>query len=185
MPTPSKSEEGVHQDMQAGPDLPQAVRTDWKGWQPNMRANLLFVVQEGRVLLIHKKRGLGAGKINAPGGKIEPGETPLRGAIREVEEEVCIRIAECDCEQMGVLRFAFLDGLHLHCTVFRAARYEGTPTETDEALPEWFACADVPYERMWADDRHWLPRMLEGGKFDARFEFDGENMLSRDIEWIE
>ena len=49
---------------------------DWDKWNPEVRATLLFVIQEGRILLIHKKRGFGRGKINGPGGKIESGETP-------------------------------------------------------------------------------------------------------------
>ena len=45
---------------------------DWKNWIPRERANLCFIVKDGSVLLIRKKRGLGAGKVNGPGGKIEP-----------------------------------------------------------------------------------------------------------------
>ena len=48
---------------------------DWKNWEPEELSTIMFVVEESRVLLIHKKRGLGAGKINGPGGKIEKGET--------------------------------------------------------------------------------------------------------------
>ena len=33
----------------------------------------MFVVQGGKILLIRKKRGIGAGKVNGPGGKFEPG----------------------------------------------------------------------------------------------------------------
>ena len=61
---------------------------DWERWRPDVRATLLFVVRDGRILLIRKKRGLGAGKINGPGGKLDPREAPLAGAIREVEEEI-------------------------------------------------------------------------------------------------
>ena len=50
---------------------------------------LLFVIRAGQILLIHKKRGLGAGKINGPGGRLHLGESPLHGAVREVKEELC------------------------------------------------------------------------------------------------
>lgn len=159
------------------------MTTDWDKWAPNMRANLLFVVRENRVLLIHKKRGLGAGKINGPGGKIENGETPLEAAVREVEEELCI--TPHAPEYRGELHFAFVDGLHLHCTVFRSAGFDGEPAETDEAKPEWFEFDAVPYDRMWADDILWLPGMLAGRKFRAWFDFDDETMLSQRIEWEE
>ena len=37
---------------------------DWANWVSDEHATLLFVVRDGEILLIHKKRGLGAGKIN-------------------------------------------------------------------------------------------------------------------------
>ena len=37
---------------------------------------------------------------------------------------------------------------------------------------------------MWADDVHWLPGVLAGKKFLAWFDFDGDRMLSRRVEWI-
>jgi 8-oxo-dGTP diphosphatase len=54
---------------------------DWSTWTPRDRAVLLFVIRGGQALLIRKKRGLGAGKINAPGGRIEAGESPEEAAV--------------------------------------------------------------------------------------------------------
>ena len=148
-------------------------------WTPNMRANLVFLTRGEEVLLIHKKTGLGAGKINGPGGKLEPGESPLDAARREVLEELHLTVGAL--EEMGELHFDFVDGLRLHCVVFHGTEFEGIPTETREARPEWFPIARLPLDRMWADDRHWLPQMLRGEKFRAWFRFDGETMLSRRV----
>ena len=66
------------------PDLPNNVTVpDWDKWQPDIEATLVFIHQGSRVLLIEKLRGIGMGKINGPGGKIDPGETPLECAVRE------------------------------------------------------------------------------------------------------
>ena len=156
---------------------------DWAAWEPNMRANLLFVIQDGRILLIRKKRGLGAGNINGPGGKLDPGEVALESALREIEEE--IGIVAHDPEEMGVLHFQFIDGLKMHCTVFRSSSFEGEPVETEEAIPMWFDCDKIPYEEMWEDDRHWLPGMIGSRKFDAYFVFEEAAMLSKRIDWRE
>ena len=67
---------------------------DWTEWEPNVRANLLFVIRDGQILLIRKKRGLGQGNINGPGGKLEPGETALEAALRETREEIGITAHE-------------------------------------------------------------------------------------------
>ncbi len=151
-------------------------------WVPNMVANLVFIARGGEVLLIHKKTGLGAGKINGPGGKQETGETPMAAAIREVKEE--LHITPGPLHKMGVLHFDFVDGLKLHCTVFHGTEFTGVPTETREARPEWFPIDAIPFDRMWPDDRYWLPQMLAGQKFEAWFRFDGERMLSRLVEFV-
>ena len=151
---------------------------DWKAWKPTVRATLLFVVRDDQILLIRKKRGLGAGKINGPGGKIEAGESPLDCALRETQEEIGVRAI--GARQVGELWFHFTDGLQLFCTVFRADDIEGTPIETAEATPYWTAIDQIPYGEMWADDLHWLPQLIAGKAFMVRSIFDGDAML--DIE---
>ena len=78
---------------------------DWTQWQPQQRATLLYVMCDGQILLIRKKRGLGAGKINGPGGRIEDGESAIECAVRETEEEVGIRA--CNVAERGHMRFQF------------------------------------------------------------------------------
>lgn len=132
-----------------------------------VRATLLFVVRGGRILLIHKKRGHGAGGINGPGGKLDPGETPRQCAVREVEEELGIRVTPP--RFVGELLFQETDGSRIHGYVFRSGGYRGTPIETDEAIPHWCEVAAIPWHRMWRDDRLWLPWLLEGEQFRAAF----------------
>jgi 8-oxo-dGTP diphosphatase len=155
---------------------------DWTAWQPTIRATLLFVVDDGRVLLIRKKRGFGMGKVNGPGGKLDPGETELDCAIRETEEELHVRASQV--VKRGELWFHFLDGLAMHVAVFMSEVYEGTATETEEAAPLWFKFDEIPFAEMWADDRHWLQRMLMGQEtFEGRFVFDGDTMLTHEVTW--
>lgn len=154
---------------------------DWENWNPAERATLLFVIQHGKILLIHKKRGFGKGKINGPGGKIEPGETPQECAIRETQEELCI--LPTGVRGAGLLHFQFTDGFSIHGHVFTATGFEGTPTETDEATPEWFPVDGLPFERMWEDDRTWFPHMLAGRRFSGRYLFEGDRMIDAVIEF--
>jgi 8-oxo-dGTP diphosphatase len=153
---------------------------DWERWRPEQRATLLFVIRDGRILLIHKKRGLGAGKLNGPGGRLEPGETPEACALREVREE--LRVTPFGVRAAGELRFQFVDGLSIHGFVFTAEGCHGEPEETDEARPIWTALGEIPYERMWEDDRLWVPAMLAGERFDGRFVFDGDRLLDHRVE---
>ncbi len=152
---------------------------DWTCWQPDDVATLLFIVEPSRVLLIRKKRGLGAGKINAPGGRLEPGETPQQAAIRETEEE--IGVTPLAPVYHGSLRFEFVDGYKLQAHVFVANAYRGDPIETAEATPLWFSIAAIPFEEMWADDALWLPHVLAGKKISGRFIFDADAMLDHEL----
>jgi 8-oxo-dGTP diphosphatase len=133
-----------------------------------------------RLLLIHKKTGLGAGKVNAAGGRIEPGETAVRAAVRETVEEVCME--PLNPEKRGELFFQFKDGYKLHGEVFFSTEFSGTPGETREADPFWCALSDIPYNDMWEDDRYWLPLALQGIPFKAYFIFDNDRMVDKKID---
>jgi len=159
----------------------EACRVDWEDWQGEMPATLMFVVQNGRVLLIEKLRGIGMGKINGPGGKIDPGETPEQCVVRECQEE--LHITPLNPVKMGELWFAMSDIPDIHCHVFMATQFEGVPTSTEEANPLWTDLDKIPYDRMWEDDQHWLPGMLAGKKFLGKFIFEGERIQWREMTW--
>ena len=152
---------------------------DWTTWAPKDVAVLLFVIRAGEALLIHKKRGLGAGKISAPGGRIEAGESPEDAAIRETREEVCV--VPSAPRRRGHLRFQFTDGYALECHVLSSDACDGEARETDEAIPRWTPLDALPFDAMWADDRLWIPLMLAGRPFRGRFVFDGERMLDHEL----
>jgi len=158
-------------------DSRRVSEIDWESWSPSDRATLLFVIRDGQILLIRKKRGLGAGKINGPGGRLEAGESPLEAAIREVQEEV--GVTPTGIRLRGELCFQFVDGYGIHVHVFSATGCHGEVRESDEALPLWTPLAEIPYDEMWVDDAIWLPWMLEGKRFAGRFLFDGDTLLDQ------
>jgi len=165
-----------------GPPHParQVREIEWSKWTPEEKATLLFVLRDGHILLIDKKTGLGAGKVNGPGGRIDPGETPRDCAIREVQEELCV--TPTGVQEAGELYFQFVDGYSLHGTVFTATGFEGELCETREAAPRWTPLAEIPWDRMWADDALWLPLLLRGERFTGYFIFDGDSMLDSLVE---
>lgn len=158
---------------------------DWTHWQPGIRATLMFIVDEShdQVLLIRKQRGLGAGKINGPGGKMDPGETSVECAIRETQEE--LGVTALNPVHYGELWFQFVDGLALHVDVFRSTEWEGEAIETEEAIPLWTSLKALPFDEMWSDDRFWLAELLiEKKRFVGKFLFDDDTMLTNEIEWL-
>ncbi|KAG0010465.1 Nudix (Nucleoside diphosphate linked moiety X)-type motif 1 [Entomortierella chlamydospora] len=116
-----------------------------------------------KILLGYKKRGFGAHLWNGFGGKVEPGETPKEGALRELEEEAGITVKPEKLYKAGILLFLFEnDPVGLETHVYKAFEHEGQIRECDEMRPQWFNFADIPFDQMWEDDRVWLPKLLQG-----------------------
>lgn len=155
---------------------------DWDLWEPNHRCVITYVQDGSRLLFIEKKRGLGSGYFNAPGGHIEEAETAAEAAVRETKEETGADI--CGLEYRGLLRFQFSDGTRELGYVYFATYAGGGLTECDEARPFWVERTAIPYENMWEDDRLWLPMALEGKNFEANFIFHDRQMISSEVKEI-
>lgn len=61
--------------------------------------------------------------------------------------------------------------------MFRATRFSGEPTETDEMQPCWFSHSEVPFDKMWADDPYWYPLLLSNISFKGLFAFQNTTQL--------
>jgi len=136
---------------------------------------LLFLFDRPRnaLLMIHKKRGQGAGKVNVPGGKLRPGESAEAAAARETVEETGLE--PLGLREAGRLEFYFPDGGNWdnRCVVFTAEAHTGTLLpETDECTAGWVSLDAIPLEKMWDADRLWLPLLLAGKPFHRVYVFD-------------
>lgn len=139
------------------------------GWQPDQVGTLMFLRHADRVLLIRKRRGHGAGMINGPGGKPEPGETPLACVLRETREEV--GVTPLDARLVGIFRFLDQADADWLGYIFVASEYQGTPRRSAEAIPAWYPVHQLPLDEMFEDDRYWLPRVLAGERLTGDFLF--------------
>ncbi|MCK4387049.1 MAG: 8-oxo-dGTP diphosphatase [Candidatus Pacebacteria bacterium] len=147
---------------------------------------LCIIHNHSRVLLGMKKRGFGTGRWNGFGGKVERGETIEEATVREIKEEAGIQI-EGKLEKMGILDFEFQKNpeiLEVH--IFRAKKFSGEPTESEEMRPQWFRVDEIPYKEMWPDDIYWIPLFLKKKKFIGKFLFgEGDSILEQRLEEIE
>ena len=154
---------------------------DWSSWQPRELATLCFVRDNGRVLMIRKKRGLGAGKINGVGGRLERGESPLAGILREAQEE------------LGITLLIPLSGANCISnfwtgTVFSAPSLSLLVLMEHQSKPKRrrrSGSISISFRstRCGRTIELWLPQALEGKSFRGFFVFDGEKMLSKQLEW--
>lgn len=122
---------------------------------------LVYALRRGRLALIQRAKEPNLGLWSPPGGKLEPGESPLSCALRELAEETGLRargaslravVTEWDpVRAESWLMFAFRAG------AVRGALVEGSR----EGRAAWVPLAEV--ERLAAPpaDRHILRAVLD------------------------
>lgn len=129
------------------------------------------------VLLGLKKRGFGRGKYVGFGGKIEDGETTATAAARELQEETGLSVVPETLDYVATLNFLFParpDWDHL-VHVYLAQAWQGTPAESAEVSPAWFAVDRLPLNQMWDDAAYWLPNVLSGRRVRGTFIYTDDN----------
>jgi 8-oxo-dGTP diphosphatase len=146
-------------------------------------ATVAFLRRNGRLLLHLQERAPGriwAGRLNGPGGKLEPGETPKRAVVREVAEETGLHLAAP--MPHGALDLVFGDPARsrLLVHVFTCQSFTGRARGGREGTLRWYPEARLPYHRLWPDMRYWLPAVLDGGSVAGTCVYDetGHRLLA-------
>ena len=149
-------------------------------------ATLCLIVQNNEILLAMKKRGFGIGKWNGVGGKVDKEDgSVIQAAVREIKEEIGIDADKLEKVAFLRFRFPYKEDWNQDVHVFLIKKWQGQPQESEEMLPKWFKTSDIPYQKMWDDDKFWLPLILEGKKIDADFIFkEGEIIDKKDVKIV-
>lgn len=137
--------------------------------------SLMFLMRHGEILLAMKKRGFGEGLWNGAGGKQQHRESINQTAIRETQEEIGVTAVSFD--KVAELHFSYLEGEEMLVSAYLCFEWVGEPRESEEMKPRWFKIESIPYEKMWPDDKHWLPRVINGEKLKAKFSYDANNLI--------
>jgi 8-oxo-dGTP diphosphatase len=165
-------------------------QSDWLNPPRTVRAIICHVSRGEEFLLQLKSKGrFGEGFWNAPGGKIQTGETPEEAARREVEEETGLVIKSL--EKVGELEFFFGKSKIVPdwtAVVLLCKDFEGKQKhESSEGELKWYRGNEIPYDKMWSDDKYWLPVLIERAQGVSRKTFRGTFIFSDDskdlLEW--
>jgi 8-oxo-dGTP diphosphatase len=96
-----------------------------------------LVDADGRVLLAKRPAGKPlAGLWEFPGGKVEPGETPEAALIRELEEELGIRIAGKCLAPLSFASHSYED-FHLLMPLYVCRTWDGEVTALQGQVLAW------------------------------------------------
>ena len=162
--------------------LPRIIFTKMK------HATLCYLINGNEILLGLKKRGFGQGKWNGFGGKVKEGETPEQATIREIKEEMDVGLLPSNLQKVAEIDFFFskVPEWNQKVHVFFSKSWDGSPKESEEMLPKWFAIKDMPIYKMWNDDPHWLPHTISGKKIKAEFTFgeDNESITGKKVSFV-
>ncbi len=126
--------------MDLRPD--QALRRDQRGLSVLTKPILLvaacaLVDTDRKVLVCQRPEGKQlAGLWEFPGGKVEPGETPEVCLIRELDEELGIKVTEA-CLAPFVFASHGYEDFHLLMPLYLCRRWEGFVQRREHAALRW------------------------------------------------
>jgi 8-oxo-dGTP diphosphatase len=106
-----------------------------------------LVDADGRVLVAQRPEGKAlAGLWEFPGGKLDPGERPEEGLIRELAEELGITVKPACLAPLTFASHAY-ESFHLLMPLYVCRRWEGTPVGREGQAIRWMKPArlrDLP-----------------------------------------
>ncbi len=148
---------------------------------PAKLGTLVYALREGRVLVHQRVTQPNIGRWTAPGGKIEPGESPAECAIREMREETGLVVA--DPLLRGVMtEVSPRPDYQWLSFIFVVTRFDGelAPAPGMGEL-RWASVADVFALPIPATDAIFLARVvrLDDPPFLLKFIYDEELRIVR------
>lgn len=110
----------------------------WQNSKPS--ACVVLANTDGRVLLVTRKIEPHKGKLDLPGGFLQEGEHPIAGAIRELQEELDVKISITDFLGFVPDRYLYQDINYWVLDIgFVATITTGTPNATDDVAGfDWY-----------------------------------------------
>ena len=146
-------------------------------------STLCYLVRGGKVLLGLKKRGFGVGKMDGIGGKQEDSEAIEETAVRELFEEIGIKVSLEALEKMGELAFEWpaKNEWNQLVHIFLVREWSGEPRESEEMKPEWHSIEELPFGKMWQCDTKFVPLVLQKKKLKGKFVFKEDNESVQDF----
>jgi 8-oxo-dGTP diphosphatase len=142
---------------------------------------LVYCVENDQVLLAQRKKEPFIGYWIAPGGKIEPGESPYQCAVRELLEETGLSAQNPQLRGVVTETSARPDWQWM-IFIYVVTRFSGTLiSDESEGILKWYSLANLVDLYMPEADRIFLPRVLDLNQpiYQATFHYDDNLSLNK------
>ena len=132
----------------------------------NLKTILIVVAcalidEDNRVLLAERPKGKSlAGLWEFPGGKLEPGETPEQALIRELDEELAIKV-KADCLSPFTFASYSYEKFHLLMPLYICRRYQGIARGAEGQNLKWVRAEDLDHYEMPPADKPLIPLLKD------------------------
>ncbi len=123
-----------------------------------------LMVREGRVLITQRtaeqKQPALALKWEFPGGKVEPGESPVAALVRELREEIGVTV---EVGRVWEVLFHAYPAFDLVMVVYAATIVDGEPRSLEVKDTAWVPVAELGAWDILPADRPLVERLLTEG----------------------
>ncbi len=160
----------------------------------DFEATLVFIIDDGSVLLAPKLDKIGKDRWNGAGGKVKPQDnSPEDCAAREIWEEMWTLIGEKNLQKVAIAYFTNVqkDGSKViwkvHIYIIEKKYCVGTPVATKEmGEPQWFKMNNMPFDDMIIADQFWILEIFKGRKLIIRATMkNSQTELVGEVEIVE
>ena len=146
---------------------------------------LCYIFRGEQVLLLKRARPPQVGFWSPPGGKLELGESPQEGCIREIYEETGLTIRE---PKLRVIQTVIDKAYPVHWLlfIFRVDDSVGDIHTTDEGELRWIPLGDLDtIPRPYADRQYWAHLWRDGRDIlQYKYVYDSPDVLVSE-EWYQ
>lgn len=134
-------------------------------------ATLCYIVRDGQALMLKRGKEPNFGLYTAPGGRLEPGESPYECVCREILEETGLTLQDPilkaivteagPLNQLEQKRYTVHYGPEWLLFIFRASSCSGSVIDCDEGELSWIPCSQILNHDIPEADKLFTPYILE------------------------
>lgn len=151
-----------------------------------LNTTLCYIERDEKYLMLHrikKKNDMNHDKWIGIGGKLESGESPFDGAIREILEETGLTVSSIDYR--GIVTFVSDEFGTEYMHLFHTKAFEGKiKPDCDEGKLEWIGKEKLRSLPIWEGDKIFLSLLDQNVPFfSLKLCYKGDTLISHALEY--